>query len=66
MGYPQRMAELEEAVLFNVQMDPSERFDIAETYPEVIEQIKEMVAEHQQTMVKPESELDKFPRLLNK
>ncbi len=37
-------------LLYNLQEDPSEQFDIAEKHPEVLEQIAEFVAEHQQNL----------------
>jgi len=42
--------EHEVPLLYNLQEDPSEQFDIAETHPEVLEQIAEFVARHQQEL----------------
>ncbi|WP_250149307.1 sulfatase [Flagellimonas sp. 389] len=62
MGYPERMEKLDTPELYNVQLDPSERFDIAKEFPEIMVVIDEMVNTHRATIVKPESELDKFPK----
>ncbi|WP_051287136.1 sulfatase family protein [Algoriphagus mannitolivorans] len=39
-------------LLYNVDQDPSERFNIAEAHPEIIEKIKALVKEHESKMVK--------------
>lgn len=38
--------------LYNLDEDPSERFDISEKFPEVIVEIKELVRKHNSKMVK--------------
>ncbi len=38
-------------LLFNVEQDPSERFNIANKYPEEIEKILKVVKEHQKNMI---------------
>ncbi|WP_114751045.1 sulfatase family protein [Pleomorphovibrio marinus] len=58
-GYPERMRELEKEKLYQVQHDPSERFDLAEDYPEIISEIKEMVEAHKGTVEKVPSNLEK-------
>jgi arylsulfatase A-like enzyme len=37
-------------LLFNVEEDPSERFNIADEYPEVLDQIRKAVIAHQENM----------------
>ena len=64
-GYPQRLAELEAPELFNIRQDSSERFNIAEEHPEMIEDIQQKVEKHLAMVERPESELDKFPRKIN-
>mgnify|MGYP005748033109 CR=1 FL=1 len=39
-------------LLYNVDQDPSERFNIAESYPEIIAEIKALVRDHEKNMVK--------------
>ncbi len=39
-------------LLFNVEQDPSERFDIAAKYPEVVARLQKRAAEHMKNMVK--------------
>lgn len=45
-GYPAKLEKLAKLQLFNVQHDPSERYDLADKYPEVIKEIEAMVKEH--------------------
>lgn len=58
-GYPERMEKLEYDQLFNLQHDPSERFNVADQYPEVIKEIEEMVQKHKATVEPVESQLEK-------
>ncbi|HET8735837.1 MAG TPA: arylsulfatase, partial [Pricia sp.] len=44
-------------LLYNVNQDPSEQFDIAAGHPEVIEKIKALVAEHRAKMVRGKDQL---------
>jgi arylsulfatase A len=39
-------------LLFNVDQDPAERFNIAEKYPEIVSLIKERTEQHKNKMVK--------------
>lgn len=55
-GPPQRV-EHEPPLLFNVEVDPSEQFDIAAEHPEIIEQIRQVVAEHEANLVPGEDQL---------
>lgn len=58
-GYPQRLEELDAYPLFNLQVDPAERFNIADSFPEISAEIQEMVQQHLSTMELIESQLDK-------
>lgn len=58
-GYPEKMEELEVKKLYHVQHDPSEKYDLAKKYPEIIEEIEEMVKKHQSTVVPVKSNLEK-------
>ena len=37
-------------LLYNLEHDPSEKYDIAEAHPDVLERISRMVEEHKQTV----------------
>jgi len=58
-GYPEKMEKLETLTLFNLQHDPSERFDLAAIHPEVIKEIEALVARHKATVVPAKSNLEK-------
>lgn len=58
-GYPEKMEKLETYTLYNVQHDPSERFNIAAKHPEMVREIEEMVRQHQATVVAAPSQLEK-------
>jgi uncharacterized spore protein YtfJ len=53
------MEKLESVQLFHVQHDPSERFDLAEKHPEIIQEIEHLVSEHKKGMVPIKSNLEK-------
>ena len=53
--------ELETPLLFNVDHDPSESFDIAAEHPEVIAELRELVDTHRSTIKPVESQLDRYP-----
>jgi len=59
MGYPEKMEKLGAYTLYNVQHDPSERFDIAAKHPETVREIEDMVRQHQATVVAAPSQLEK-------
>lgn len=59
MGYPEKLEKLETLTLFNLSTDPSERFDVAKEYPQVINDIQELVKKHQASMVFGETQLEK-------
>lgn len=46
-------------LLFNLNVDPSEKYNIADEYPQVIEEIKQVLAEHLQTVISVENQLEK-------
>ncbi len=48
---PKRV-EHDPPLLYNLDVDPSERFDVSEKFPEVIAEIKELVRKHNAKMVK--------------
>lgn len=58
-GYPPRLNKLDTLQLFNVQVDPSERFNLVEKEPGKAEEIKEMVQKHKEGMEFGEDQLVK-------
>lgn len=58
-GYPENMRKLDTLRLFNVQHDPSEKFDIAAENPAIITDIQAMVEAHRATVDSVGSQLDK-------
>lgn len=59
LGYPEKMEKLDTLRLFNIAHDPSERYDVFEQHPDVIEQIIASVAQHSATVDPAPSQLDK-------
>ena len=54
-GYVKRNKKkiLEKPLLYNLNDDPSEKFNIANQYPEVIEKIKELIDDHNKNLNAP-------------
>jgi arylsulfatase A len=50
-GNPLKFEQHEPPLLFNLANDPSERFDVAKDHPDVIAEIKRIVAEHRANLV---------------
>lgn len=48
-------------LLYNVDEDPGERFDLAAKHPEVVAEIRRIAAEHARTVVPVENQLAKHP-----
>ncbi len=46
-------------LLYNVSVDPSERYNIAAEHPEIIAEIKKILEEHQKSVVPVENQLEK-------
>ena len=44
-------------ILYNLNHDPSEKYNIAEDHPEIIEEINEFVQEHQENLVRGKDQL---------
>lgn len=63
-GYPSRMEKLDTLVLYNLQHDPSEKYDLASQYPVIIQDIKSMVRLHRAGVDSVTSQLEK--RMVNK
>ncbi len=49
--------EHETPILYNLNQDPSEQFDIAEEHPEILQQIQDAVAKHNSKLVRGEDQL---------
>jgi arylsulfatase A len=60
LGYPEKIEKLETYQLFNLQQDPSERYDLAAKHPEIVKEIEALVAQHQSTVEPVKSNLDKI------
>lgn len=43
--------------LYNLEIDPSERFNIAEEHPEVLSEIRELVRQHEENLIRGEDQL---------
>lgn len=48
-------------LLFNLDYDPSEKYNHADDHPEVIKKVNELIESHKNTIVDVPSELDKYP-----
>lgn len=59
IGYPERMRKLDTLQLFNVSVDPSEKYDVAQKHPEVIAELQQLVTEHQSTVEATPTQLEK-------
>ena len=46
-------------LLFDLNVDPSEKYNIADRHPEIIAQLKEIIKQHQATIIPVENQLDK-------
>jgi arylsulfatase A-like enzyme len=58
-GYGQREAEKHDPpLLFHLENDPSERFDLSKDNPQVIADIRKLVSEHEAALVAPPSQLE--------
>lgn len=51
--------EHEIPLLFNVEQDPSEKYNIADQHPEVIQEINQIVKQHKKTVKPVENQLEK-------
>ncbi len=59
-GYGQpRPDEPEVPLLFNLDHDPSERFDVGAHHPEVIKRLRQRIAEHEKTLSPVENQLER-------
>ncbi len=58
-GYPEKIEKLETYQLFNLQQDPSEKYDVATKQPEIMKDIEALAVKHQATVELVKSNLDK-------
>lgn len=49
-GYPERMRKLDTLQLYNIQHDPSEKYNVAEQNPGIIREIEALVQQHRETV----------------
>ncbi|GAA4421017.1 sulfatase [Nibrella viscosa] len=59
LGYPAKVEKLEKAQLFNLQHDPSEKYNVADQHPEVIREIEDMVKKHMANLTPMPSLMEK-------
>ena len=52
---------LEEPLLYNVDHDPSEAFNIADKHPEIVAELTALVQSHLESVAPVENQLDKYP-----
>ncbi|MFP4055390.1 MAG: sulfatase [Candidatus Brocadiia bacterium] len=57
-GYGDRPHPQDPPLLFHLERDPSERFDVAKQNPRVLDEIGELVAKHQAGLERPPSQLE--------
>jgi len=57
-GGPQKTV-LEKPLLFNLNVDPSEKMDIAEKHPDVLLEIEKLMAEHKAGLIPVENQLER-------
>lgn len=53
--------ELTTPLLFNVDIDPSESFDIAAEHPDLVVEMRELVEQHRSTIKSVPNELNRYP-----
>jgi arylsulfatase A len=46
-------------LLYNLEKDPSEKYDVSDTYPEIIQEIEKAIIYHRENLEIPEPEFDK-------
>ncbi|HEX8038692.1 MAG TPA: sulfatase [Chryseosolibacter sp.] len=63
-GYPERMRKLDTLRMYNLQHDPSEKFDIAPGNAGVADEIKALVRQHEAGVVHVDTQIEK--RIVNK
>jgi len=52
--------ELEKPELYNVDHDPAEKYNVAEQFPEIVNEMREILIEHENSIVPVENQLDKI------
>lgn len=59
-GYGQREAEIHDPpFLFHLEIDPSERHNVAKDHPEILQEVERVVALHRSTMMAAPSQLER-------
>lgn len=58
-GTPEEKIVQDTPVLYNLNVDPSERFNIADKHPEIIAEIKRVLEKHLSTLKPVENQLEK-------
>ncbi|MFT3750156.1 MAG: sulfatase [Agriterribacter sp.] len=59
VGYPDALKKLDKPALYNLNEDISERYDIADKYPEIVQQLLALLEQHGRTVQPAEDQLSK-------
>lgn len=59
LGYPEKLEKLEKKKLYHIQHDPSEQYDLADQYPDIIESIEKLVETHRDDLEIAPSNLER-------
>ena len=54
---------LDQPLLFNLDQDPAEKYNLAKQYPEIISEIRNVLQEHLNTLTEVENQHEKINRL---
>ncbi len=52
---------LEKPILFDINQDPSEKYDHAEDHPDVLKQMEDLIANHKKGVITLTPEMDRYP-----
>ncbi|QDV27780.1 sulfatase family protein [Aureliella helgolandensis] len=58
---PKKLTKCAPPKLYHLEHDPSERYNIAQNYPEIVAQVEQLVEEHRKTLVPAPSQLENKP-----
>lgn len=59
VAYPDELKKLDKPVLFNINEDITERYDIADKHPDVVQQLLTLLEQHSKTIVRVEDQCSK-------
>ena len=58
IGYPEKIEKLEKPILFNLSVDPSEQYDIANKNERIIAEINQIVLKHKASLIPVKNNLE--------